>query len=82
MLMNAWNYKLNHHFIRLGCSAVIFPNKYNNVKRHLKIELQHQIKARNDNDGNMFIKEVFTGFNACIIQHEMDHLNGIHIFNK
>ena len=63
-------------------SCMSFPRKSNKVTRYNKIELTHQIKARNDNDGNMFIKEVFTGFDACIIQHEMDHLNGIHIFNK
>ena len=63
-------------------SCMSFPNKSNKITRYKKIELTHQIKARNDNDGNMFIKEVFTGFDACIIQHEMDHLNGIHIFNK
>ena len=63
-------------------SCMSFPNKSNKITRYKTIELTHQIKARNDNDGNMFIKEVFTGFDACIIQHEMDHLNGVHIFNK
>ena len=63
-------------------SCMSFPRKSNKVTRYNKIELTHQIKARNDNNGNMFITEIFEGFSACIIQHEIDHLNGIHIFNK
>ena len=63
-------------------SCMSFPNKSNKIIRYKKIELTHQVKARNDNNGNMFIRETFTGFDACIIQHEIDHLNGIHIFNK
>ena len=58
-----------------------FPNKSNKIIRWNKIELTHQINARNNND-DMWKKELFFGFNAVIIQHEMDHLNGIHIFNK
>tara|TARA_Y100000034_G_C6818049_1_gene368203 strand:- start:308 stop:778 length:471 start_codon:yes stop_codon:yes gene_type:complete len=63
-------------------SCMSFPNKSSKVIRWNKIELTHQVKARNDNYGDMFEKELFFGFNACIIQHEVDHLNGIHIFNK
>ena len=63
-------------------SCMSFPRKSNKVTRYNKIELTHQIKARNDNNGNMFITEIVEGFSACIIQHEIDHLNGIHIFNK
>ena len=63
-------------------SCMSFPNKSNKVLRYNKIELTHQIKARNDNYGNAFKVELFYNFNACIIQHEIDHLNGIHIFNK
>ena len=59
-----------------------FPGKSNKILRWSKIELKHQVKARNDNNGSMWRTEVFSGFNACIIQHEVDHLNGIHIFNK
>ena len=56
-----------------GCMS--FPNKENKVMRHNKIILRHETI-------NGFINEEFTGFNACIIQHEIDHLNGKHIFNK
>ena len=63
-------------------SCMSFPNKSNKVIRYKKIELKHQIKARNDNEGSMWKTEIFSGFNACVIQHEIDHLNGIHIFNK
>ena len=62
-------------------SCMSFPRKSNKVTRYNKIELTHQINARNNND-DMWKKELFFGFNAVIIQHEMDHLNGIHIFNK
>ena len=44
--------------------------------------LKNQTKARNDNRGGQFTTEEYVGFDACIIQHEMDHLNGIHIFNQ
>ena len=59
-----------------------FPNKFNKVKRFNKIIVKHQVKARNSNDGNAFITEEFEGMNSFIIQHEIDHLNGIHILNK
>ena len=63
-------------------SCMSFPKKSNKVKRYKSITIKHQVKARNDVTGNMFETETFEGFNACIIQHEIDHLNGIHIFNK
>tara|TARA_Y100001963_G_scaffold41830_1_gene58639 strand:- start:395 stop:853 length:459 start_codon:yes stop_codon:yes gene_type:complete len=63
-------------------SCMSFPNKSSKVIRYKNIELKHQVKARNDNNGSMWRTEIFSGFNACIIQHEVDHLNGIHIFNK
>ena len=62
-------------------SCMSFPNKSSKVIRWNKVELTHQVNARNNND-DMWSKELFFDFNACIIQHEMDHLNGIHIFNK
>ena len=76
------NYSIedNKYIHRESCMS--FPNKSNQVIRYKKIELKHQIKARNDNNGSMWKTEIFSGFNACIIQHEMDHLKGIHIFNK
>ena len=63
-----------------GCMS--FPNKPNKVIRHKWVEIKHQVKARNDVKGNAFITEKFYGFEATIIQHEIDHLNGIHIHNK
>ena len=63
-------------------SCMSFPNKSNKIIRYKKIELTHQVKARNDSRGDMWKTELFYNFDACIIQHEIDHLNGIHIFNK
>ena len=63
-------------------SCMSFPNKFNKVKRFNKITLEHQVRARNSNNGNAFITEEFEGMDSFIIQHEIDHLNGIHIFNK
>ena len=63
-----------------GCMS--FPNKPNKVNRHKWVELEHQVKARNDVEGSAFTTERFEGFDATIIQHECDHLNGIHIHNK
>ena len=63
-------------------SCMSFPKKSNKVKRYNSITIEYQVKARNDVTGNMFETETFEGFNACIIQHEIDHLKGIHIFNK
>ena len=63
-------------------SCMSFPNKFNTVKRYNSVTIKHQIKSRNDLNGDAFITEKFTGFNACIIQHEIDHLNGVTIFNN
>ena len=63
-----------------GCMS--FPNKYNKVNRFNWVTIKHQIKARNNNEGNAFITETFYNGESCIIQHEIDHLKGIHIFNK
>ncbi len=76
------NYSIEDNKFEHEESCMSFPNKSNKVIRYKKIELKHQIKARNDNDGGIWKTEIFSGFNACVIQHEMDHLNGIHIFNK
>ena len=56
-----------------GCMS--FPNKLNKVTRHTWITISHLIK-----DG--YIQETFNGFEACVHQHEIDHLNGINIHNK
>jgi len=56
-----------------GCMT--FPKKQNSVKRYHKVELRHQVE-------NESVVDYFFGANAHIIQHEADHLKGIHIFNK
>ena len=52
-----------------------FPNKSNKVKRYDYIIIQH---LKDDE----LITEKFSFHNAQVLQHEIDHLNGIHIFNK
>ena len=52
-----------------GCLSL--PNFYGNVKRPSKIVLEYQ-----DLEGNKK-QETFSGFQAHIVAHEMDHLNGI-----
>lgn len=56
-----------------GCLSI--PNIWGNVTRKKEITMSWQ-----DLDGNKF-KQTFTGFPAIIIQHEVDHLNGI-LFTK
>lgn len=84
---NKWRYFINPTIVSTSSkshdmieSCMSFPNKNSKVKRYLEIELYHQVKARNDNNGNAFITERFTGFNAIVIQHEVAHLNGKTIF--
>lgn len=52
-----------------GCLSI--PDIWGNVTRKKEVTLSWQ-----DVDGNKF-QQVFTGFTAIIIQHEVDHLNGI-----
>lgn len=56
-----------------GCLSI--PDIWGNVTRKKEVTLSWL-----DADGNKF-KQVFTGFPAIIIQHEVDHLNGI-LFTK
>ena len=86
---NKWRYFINPRIISTSNkshnmveSCMSFPNKSNHVKRYLKVELEHQVKARSDIKGDAFITEKFEGFNAIIIQHETDHLEGKTIFCK
>lgn len=79
---NDTNYTIGDNKFEHEESCMSFPKKSNKVIRYKNIRLKHQIKARSDNEGSMWKEETFTGFNACVIQHEMDHLKGIHIFNK
>lgn len=56
-----------------GCLSI--PSIWGNVTRKKEVTLSWQ-----DENGNKFQK-LFTGFPAIIVQHEMDHLNGI-LFTK
>ena len=57
-----------------GCLS--FPKKEFLVKRHNKITIKYQ------NAKGEFMTEEFTGLEARIIQHELDHLNGILVCDK
>lgn len=57
-----------------GCLSI--PRIWGPVKRPSKVYLQYQ-----DLTGNMY-KKWFVGFEAVIIQHEMDHLKGIVFTNR
>ncbi len=52
-----------------GCLSI--QNQYNDVYRSLAIQLSYS-----DFSGNVF-QEMIEGYTAVIMQHEMDHLNGI-----
>lgn len=56
-----------------GCLSI--PDIWGNVKRENQLTLSYQ-----DENGKKYCK-TFKGFMATIIQHEMDHLNGI-LFTK
>ena len=56
-----------------GCLSL--PNIWGEVKRNPTIKLQYQLITNNH---TLITKtHTFSGFLATIIQHEMDHLNGI-----
>ncbi len=57
-----------------GCLSL--PHYYGPIKRASKIKIKYL-----DEKGSEQIEE-FSGFNAQIIQHEMDHLNGILFIDK
>lgn len=52
-----------------GCLSI--PNVWGKVRRHTEVTLAYQ-----DEHGGKH-KETFEGFEAIIIQHETDHINGI-----
>lgn len=52
-----------------GCLSL--PNIWGEVQRHNEIQLEYQ-----DESGKIHNKK-FTGFISTIIQHEIDHLNGV-----
>ena len=65
------------------CLSFPKKNQSNVVNRFENITIRHMVRARNHSDGRqMFIEETFTGEEAYTIQHELDHLNGIHIHHS
>jgi len=56
-----------------GCLSI--PDIWGNVSRKREVELEYQ-----DIEGKK-IKKTFKGFLATIVQHEIDHLNGV-LFTK
>ena len=56
-------------------SCMSFPNKPSKVLRYSKITIQYDVE-------NGIKTEKFKGFNSCIIQHELNHLEGKTIFCK
>ena len=88
-LNNKWRVFINIEIVETSVDYIIntescmsFPNKFNKVKRYNKIIVKHQVKARNNNNGNAFITEEFSSEDAYIMQHEIDHLDGISYTNR
>ncbi|MDR2189915.1 MAG: peptide deformylase [Candidatus Peribacteria bacterium] len=57
-----------------ACLSV--PKVFGDVKRYQRIKVKYQ-----DSKGKIITKKL-TGFNAVIVQHEIDHLNGILFVDK
>ena len=57
-----------------GCYSV--KRVYGKVPRYKSINLKYQ------NEDGMLIEKIATGFYARVLQHEIDHLNGILITNR
>src|SRR5581483_9543273 len=60
-----------------GCLSL--PHFYGPIKRADKIKIKYQTP---DSDKLITKVEEFSGFNAQIVQHEIDHLNGILFIDK
>ena len=59
-----------------GCLSL--PNYYGPLKRNQKLRIKYQTLKMANGQWLMINKiESFSGFNAQIILHEMDHLNGV-----
>lgn len=56
-----------------GCLSI--PGFLGEVERSTLIKVQHQI-------GNKWFKKLYLGFTARVVQHEIDHLDGILIVDK
>lgn len=57
-----------------GCLSL--PNYYGPLKRNQKLKIKYQTPST-DHKSLITITESFSGFDAQIILHEIDHLNGI-----
>ena len=68
------NYSDATDFYNEGCLSV--PGFYDDVERPISITLQYT-----DLEGKEIIQEC-TGFFARVVQHEIDHLNGILFYEK
>ncbi len=59
-----------------GCLSL--PHYYGPLKRHNKIVVTHDVPEEKNGTWQLIsIEEVFEGFDAHIVLHEIDHLNGI-----
>jgi peptide deformylase len=61
------------HGVYEGCLSL--PHHYSPLKRSMSVTVKYQTLT--DNSQLTTHNSVFTGFLAHIIQHEVDHLNGI-----
>jgi peptide deformylase len=57
-----------------GCLSI--PHHYSPIRRSMSVTVKYQ-QLSTDNCQLIIKTDVFTGFPAHIIQHELDHLNGI-----
>ena len=49
---------------------------------HVRVRRSHSIKMKYTNEEGIVIKRKFKGFDARVIQHEFDHLNGFLITDR
>ena len=49
---------------------------------HVRVRRSHSIKIKYTNEEGIVIKRKFKGFDARVIQHEFDHLNGFLITER
>ena len=49
---------------------------------HVRVRRSHSIKVKYTNEEGIEIKRQFKGFDARVIQHEFDHLNGFLITDR
>lgn len=64
------------HAVYEGCLSV--PHHYAPIRRSMSVTVKYQTPKLETDNWKLITKQaVFSGFPAHIIQHEMDHLNGI-----